>query len=357
MQDRTLKLLSPLLYESGAWPRRWRADVAARGPWGVVVTYHRVRGQGEPIGEAWMEAERGIDAATLRAHMEFLARHFAPVPLTQMADPTGLAKGLAKGKGLSFAVTFDDGYEDNLTVAAPLLRAMGIPATFFVVSEYVGTDKRFWWETLAQMLRRTRAAKIAPAEIVPHFAGLAGPLPLDSPDARQEAHRTMTRAMTRWPHDQVWPALGQLAAALGVESRSEGRDYRLMDWTQVLELQAQGFEIGGHTATHANLGAGDPATIEREIAHCLGTLAEKLGRPVRTFAYPYGARENRGEVAMRALERGGCLAAVTTDLGVVRADAPRWLWPRIDLNKRWGFACAYNVERARQANASAFISG
>lgn len=343
MQDRTLKWLSPLLYASGAWPRGWRAD-AARAPWGVVVTYHRVRATGEPIGNAWMETERGVDADTLRAHLAFLARHFTPVPLSDVAAPNAKSPGRP-----TFAVTFDDGYEDNLTVAAPILREMGIPATFFVVSEFVGTDKRFWWESLAEMLRTTRQPGLAPAAASAALPDLAGTLSLGSPQQRQAAQHEIARAMVKLPHTQVWPVLEELGRSLGAAPRVLGRDYRLMNWEQVLQLQALGFEIGGHTMTHANLGAGEPAAITREIVGCVEALQARLGRPVRSFAYPYGGALNRGETAIRALQAAGCPVAVTTDAGVIRPGTNRWLCPRIDLNKTWAFACAFNVERARRA--------
>lgn len=347
MQDRTLKWLSPLLYASGAWPRGWRAD-AARAPWGVVVTYHRVRASGEPIGNAWMESERGVDADTLRAHLAFLARHFTPVPLSDVAAPNAKSPGRP-----TFAVTFDDGYEDNLTVAAPILREMGIPATFFVVSEFVGTDKRFWWESLAEMCRN---AEQRPVEMRPAVSDhgrnsldRSKELRFDSREASERTYQWLSSIYRTLPHERVWPTLVELGQVMGVAPRVLGRDYRLMNWEQVLQLQALGFEIGGHTMTHANLGAGEPAAISREIVGCLEALQARLGRPVRSFAYPYGGPANRSETAIRALQAAGCPVAVTTDAGVIRPGTNRWLCPRIDLNKTWAFACAFNVERARRA--------
>ena len=43
-------------------------------------------------------------------------------------------------------ITFDDGYEDNYTLALPVLERHGLVATFFVVSDYVGTDRVFPWD-------------------------------------------------------------------------------------------------------------------------------------------------------------------------------------------------------------------
>src|SRR5262245_2543933 len=53
----------------------------------------------------------------------------------------------------SAAVTFDDGYADNRS-AIDILLAHGIPATLFIVSDPIGTNKGFWWDELEQILLR-----------------------------------------------------------------------------------------------------------------------------------------------------------------------------------------------------------
>ena len=72
-------------------------------------------------------------------------------------------------------MTFDDGYRDNVHVAKPLLERFEIPATVFVVSAYVDSDRDFWWDELAELSgegeppgsrgrpRREAAASLAPA--------------------------------------------------------------------------------------------------------------------------------------------------------------------------------------------------
>jgi peptidoglycan/xylan/chitin deacetylase (PgdA/CDA1 family) len=50
------------------------------------------------------------------------------------------------------AITFDDGYLDNLTVAAPLLCRYGAPATFFVTSRWLDEPGEYWWDALERIL-------------------------------------------------------------------------------------------------------------------------------------------------------------------------------------------------------------
>src|SRR5258706_16456757 len=51
------------------------------------------------------------------------------------------------------AITFDDGYRNNFEHAAPVLEKLGLPATFFVVSHWIGSDVVPWWDR-EQNLRR-----------------------------------------------------------------------------------------------------------------------------------------------------------------------------------------------------------
>ena len=196
---------------------------------GVVVAFHRVddRVRGSPIGCSRGEFARYLD---------FFARHFRVVALSD------LVARLAEGRSVRgrLAVTFDDGYRDNFTVAAPMLRERGLPACFFVSTALVGSRAQPWWD----------------AEF----------------GARAE-----------------W-----------------------MTWDQVRALHAQGFEIGAHTVTHADLAAVSGDEAEREIAGARERLERELGAPVTLFSYPYGAPHRISDENRRRVARAGfrcCLSA------------------------------------------------
>ena len=101
----------------------------------VVVVFHRVqdgaRGDGLTVGVRQFER-----------YCRFFQRHFNVVPLER------LVSSLQDGRPLSreLAITFDDGYRDNFENAAPVLEALGLPATFFVVSQWVESDVVPWWD-------------------------------------------------------------------------------------------------------------------------------------------------------------------------------------------------------------------
>jgi peptidoglycan/xylan/chitin deacetylase (PgdA/CDA1 family) len=65
-----------------------------------------------------------------------------------------------------------------------------------------------------------------------------------------------------------------------------------LNWDDVKEMQALGHDIGSHTVSHPDLGVIGPVEARVELADSKKTLEDKLGRPARFFAYPYGGRNN-----------------------------------------------------------------
>ena len=101
----------------------------------VVVTFHRVQDVEGPGGLT-------VDVRAFAQFCRFFKQHFRVVPLRELVDR------LERGETLhrELAITFDDGYLDNHDHAAPVLEELGLPATFFVVTDWIGTDVVPWWD-------------------------------------------------------------------------------------------------------------------------------------------------------------------------------------------------------------------
>jgi peptidoglycan/xylan/chitin deacetylase (PgdA/CDA1 family) len=101
----------------------------------VVVAFHRVRDTDQPEALS-------VSVRTFERYCRFFSRHFKVVPLRDLVDK--LERGVKPQHEL--AITFDDGYRDNFENAAPLLERFSLPATFFVVTQWMGTDIVPWWD-------------------------------------------------------------------------------------------------------------------------------------------------------------------------------------------------------------------
>lgn len=333
------KLASPLLYAGGSYLRGWRRQAAER-PFTLVLVYHRVVADQAAV-KGHYGIEKGIAADVFEAQLRFMLKHFMPIRACQALEEPSAA--------LRFAVTLDDGYADNFTVAAPILDRLGIPATFFVVSDYVGTDRLFWWEQLAAIMRASDVPSLDAQAVLPELVGaerLPQTLPLHTEALREQAYERLSRAIRTGPHEDVPRHMQRLSDALGVVPREEGREYGLMDWAQLQALSRQGHDIGGHTASHSNVIGLSPDLIRREILSSCAAIEERLDAPVRSFAYPYGVFDRQQNAAADALASVGCRVAFTGDKGAVHAGTQAYELPRAVLNRRYPFACAYNVQDA-----------
>jgi len=102
----------------------------------VVVAFHRVQETVAP-GDGLT-----VSLALFESHCRFYARHFRVVPLREIVEKLETGQRLDR----ELAITFDDGYLDNFEHAAPVLERLSLPATFFVVTQWMGTRKVAWWD-------------------------------------------------------------------------------------------------------------------------------------------------------------------------------------------------------------------
>ena len=106
---------------------------------------------------------------------------------------------------------------------------------------------------------------------------------------------------------------------------------RLLTWDELATLVRHGWEVGAHTRTHPDLAAVGTDALDEEVVGAKRLLEERLGQPVRVFAYPYG----RYSPPARARVRDTYALACTTEMGLVRRTSDRHALERLDM---WYFS-------------------
>jgi peptidoglycan/xylan/chitin deacetylase (PgdA/CDA1 family) len=106
----------------------------------TVVAFHRVQDTAGPEGLT-------VSVRAFEQYCRFFKEHFRVVALGDLVGR--LAQGLSPHREL--AITFDDGYLDNHDTAAPILERLGLPATFFIVTGWMGTDVVPWWDRVRNL--------------------------------------------------------------------------------------------------------------------------------------------------------------------------------------------------------------
>ncbi|HYV36019.1 MAG TPA: polysaccharide deacetylase family protein [Gemmataceae bacterium] len=102
-----------------------------------------------------------------------------------------------------------------------------------------------------------------------------------------------------------------------------------LSWDDVQEMSRLGFEIGSHTVTHANMATVPLEQARRELIDSKKTLEDKLGRPVRWLAYPYGAKANFQVDRLPLLAEAGYEACMSGYGGFVFPHLNEPILPRV----------------------------
>ena len=204
-----------------------------RGTGCRILTYHNVGSR---------DHDMNVAPADFELQMRWLAENECVL---------SIADAVQRGEGV--ALTFDDGYRDNLTNAAPVLRSLNLPATFFVIT--------------------------GPAD--------GRPMPDDDETGG------------------------------------------LMTWDEIRRLQSMGFDIGGHSMTHARLAALSEDQQRQEILGCAQLLEHNLAHPATTFAYPFGSAADYDQTSVRLARQAGFRYAFSNQYGLNREGADPWNLKRI----------------------------
>jgi peptidoglycan/xylan/chitin deacetylase (PgdA/CDA1 family) len=300
-----------------------------------ILIFHRVLQEHDPL------LADVPDAAQFEQCMRWIRDWFNVLPLAEAA--TRLARGDLPPRALS--ITFDDGYADNEEIAAPILRRLGLHATFFIATGFLD-GRNMWNDRVIEAIRACAAER------------------LDLTSLGLGAHDVQSIPQRRQAIDRVLSAIKRLAPerreamVAAIEERCTGAPCArlMMRPQQVARLASDGMDIGGHTVTHPILASLPSAQARREIEEGKAALEDIVGRRITLFAYPNGM-PNVDYTAehVQMVRDAGFQAAVSTAWGAARCSADVFQLPRFTpwdrTRMRFAIRMLQNLNRTRYATA------
>jgi peptidoglycan/xylan/chitin deacetylase (PgdA/CDA1 family) len=230
----------------------------------AILMYHRIA----PPRPGLAQPTWNVPPGAFRAQLEGLrARGFRFASLRDVVKTT---REGGRTEPNTVVLTFDDGYRNNYLHAWPVLRELGIPATVFVASAFMGS---------------------------------AAPFPFD-----------------HWSSENA--------------ARAPREDWEPLTWSECREMEASGLiEVGCHSHRHEDF-RGDPARLSADLAESVAAIAEGLGRPSTDllFAFPYGGRDQgySGDTLMDIARAQGFACALTTETELADTAASPFGWGRLE---------------------------
>jgi peptidoglycan/xylan/chitin deacetylase (PgdA/CDA1 family) len=286
-------LWAGVLRVSGILPlaKRW---VRRRGV--IVLTFHRVLSDGD------LEYTASLPGMIVRQKsfedfLKYAAEEYEFVDLSR--GPVWM-----QGTRPKLAVTFDDGWSDNASIAWPIAARHRVPMVIFIVPEKMGCALPFWPERAVSVLEHSVSSN------GPHYI-----------------ERTI-EDLKALPAAERNQRVGQLVAEFSEPQSTLDVD-TTMTWEQVKELNRQGVGFGSHTSTHEILTAVPLARAEEEIAGSRQRIEQKLEKPCELFSYPNGDYSTQvRDLVQRA---GYRWAFLNQDPGVWTRDCDPYLVPRVNV--------------------------
>jgi peptidoglycan/xylan/chitin deacetylase (PgdA/CDA1 family) len=215
-------------------------------------------------------------------------------------------------------VTFDDGYQDNFTVAYPILKKYEIPATIFVTTSFIGTTRTFWWDQVYAILRNARTPVFDNAA---DLLGIACPtqesFPLTTFTSRVHTAETIVDLLRTLPQEKRVASLERLQSMLGLKSNATANNSFMMTWAQLQEMSQNGITIESHTHTHPILSLTDADTAKKEFSTSKRLLEEQLDRAIHGVAYPDGREGTYNNATRKIAEAVGFRFGCSTERGRV----------------------------------------
>lgn len=293
-----------------------------------VLIFHRVLHGPDPLFPDEPDARRFAEILAWVGHA------FNVLPLEHAISK--LTSGQLPPRAL--AITFDDGYADNYTVALPILQRLGMHATFFVASGFLDGG-RMWNDTVIESIRTCKASSID--------LGVLGRHDVSAPAARRRVIDGLLAQIKYLEPSARLDCVQQVAE----RCEADLPDDLMMTSDQLRALHGAGMGIGGHTRSHPILARLRDGDAREEIEGGKADLEAILREPLKLFAYPNG-KPGTDYLARHAIivRKAGYEAAVSTAPGMARPmsdvlQLPRFTpWDRTAL--RFGLRLVANMRVA-----------
>lgn len=307
----------------------------------IILMYHQVC---ERRNDPW---ELAVHPDNFHAQLEYLKKNFNVVSTSDLAD--GISSRKLKR---SVAITFDDGFRDNYTNAAPLLDFHELPATFYMATSAMKQEYVYWWDALqdvifhSEVLPEKLDIKInqTPVQFSFHSDRIlssklinqirAWNYNLTIPNERVALYMLLWYNIKPLTYSEQSRVLADIRAWAGHDHFISQQGVTM----SVREMQTLGdnplFTIGAHTVHHAMLSQQNRTDQAFEVKESKHQLEKWLGKTVDGFAYPYG---NYNEVTQSILKEAGFSYAVSTEPKAVTTEDDPYALPRIQV-KNW---CVY----------------
>lgn len=215
------------------------------------------------------------------SEMQFLKRHFHIIGLDEAVDAIKNKMGFS---GPTLAITFDDGFEDNYRLAFPILKELKIPATIFLTAGVIGTNKLPWVDEIGQAILHTKETSF---QLNSCFKDTI--FPLRNLQEKRTSYGKITSRLKELTYSERLNLTEEISGKLATP---KNKGLRMLNWDEVKEMAQNNISFGAHTMTHPILTKMPFGWAKKEILDSKQVMENRLGIPIKHFAFPNGRPED-----------------------------------------------------------------
>ena len=217
------------------------------------------------------------DAENFEKYLFFIKNNFRVVSLDEIQN---IAENNITIKEKLALITFDDGYSDNYHIAYPILKSLGLPATFFITTSLIDSKLIPWWDEIAWHVRQlaNKTIKLTPWR---------HPLAIDEIPSRQNI-RSALQKIKKNP-SLIESQLDELRVLTSAGTSNSEMKNIFMTWQQVAEMVDNNMTVGAHSHTHKVFSCLSEAELNFELKESKRLIELNLQNSINSLSYPVGS--------------------------------------------------------------------
>jgi len=260
-------LIKSLHFFSSSLPLTWLKSLSGQDF--LAVFYHTINNQELPHIK---HLYRVRGTALFEKDLDYLLKHFTPIDLAQLIEAVYQHKKLPPN---AFFLSFDDGLAECYHVIAPILKKKGIPATFFLNSDFVDNKALMFRYKASYLIEELTKKQIAPKLLTPFFEKYQLPF-LDLKPSLLSV---------RWHQEAL---LDAIALAFEIDFKTFLNDQKpYLSQAQIFEMIEDGFTFGSHSQNHPTYNSLDLSSQIEQTLLSQAYLKQHFQLPYQTFAFPF----------------------------------------------------------------------
>ena len=213
----------------------------------------------------------------------------------------------------SFAITFDDGFENNLSIAAPILDELSIPCMIYLTTKFVDENSMSWTDKIEYAVEESHLKKI-----IEPFKNISFDLnnTQEKISFLNEVRKIVKNNNSIEPNQYA----DNLCKALKIEINDIDKENQLdkkISWSQIKMLKnSELIDFGGHSHTHSILSFLNEEQLNYEIKESLKLLKEKGDCITKHYSYPEGLQNCYSKNVISVLRENGIRCCPTAIEGL-----------------------------------------